>query len=78
MKKNGNGELKIEKGIPIPARKGGNSKGYAAALRKLDVGDSVVLPVTITTASNTAAHLFGSGKYTARKVDGGTRVWRIA
>lgn len=71
-----NGELKIDKGIPIPLRMG-HSKGYSAAVRKLLKGDSVLLPLSTSQASNCAKHILGPGNYAARKEGKGARIWRI-
>lgn len=65
-----NGELKIEKGIPIPS---GNAN-VTATLRKLKVGDSVLLPSSFD--RQYAHQVLGKGNYTARKMEDGVRVWR--
>ena len=66
----------IEKNIPIPVLNQGQSKGYSEVLRKLQVGDSVVLPIPRTSLS-LAGSILGSGNFAARKCDGGYRVWRL-
>ena len=72
-----NGELKIESGIEIPARKHGHGKGHADALRQLKVSQSVVLPTNMNSATSNAARLLGKGKYAARMLDDShTRIWR--
>lgn len=48
--KNGKDSIKIEKGIPIPLH--GNSGVYRATLDKMEVGDSVLLPLSGAMASN--------------------------
>jgi hypothetical protein len=69
-----NGELKIEKGIPIP-RSHGN--GVIPTLRQLEVGDSVVVPQPTNNANSSAAAALGKGNFICRKVDDQhTRVWR--
>ena len=80
--KNGNGEMKIERGIPIPAAR--SNHGYSDALRKLKVGESVVLPCSNQTARALIYQILRSkrtpfkGEFTGRKLDGDhTRVWRI-
>jgi len=72
-----NGKFVIEHNIPIPSGK--STTGYSYTLRQLKVGDSVVLPImSSTAASNYARHAFGgSGHAACRKVEGGTRIWRI-
>jgi hypothetical protein len=77
MKAKANGELKIEKGIPIPEG-GTSSKGYTAALRKMEVGDSAVFPMNTSAACALARNALGKGCVTVRKTENGCRVWRIA
>lgn len=74
----GNGELKIEKGIPIPGTSGAPRRGLREALRHLEVGDSVLVRSAPSTAGATAHQILGPGKYATRKEGGGVRVWRIA
>lgn len=72
-----NGEMVIEHGIPVPTP-GGRDGIYCKVLRKMKVGDSVVLPLTTNRANQAAAYAFGgSGKSACRTVENGTRVWRI-
>ena len=70
-------ELEIEKGIPMPAPR---AWGITAALRKMDVGDSIFLrgkkSNNITTIVAILTKKTGL-MFTTRMVDGGTRVWRI-
>lgn len=67
-------EIKIEKSVPVPMQHG----GYSAILRKLKKGESAVLPIPTINVCSLAYKIFGAGKYVAcRKVEGGTRVWRI-
>lgn len=64
----------IEKKKPIPAR--GPQKGYTAALRKLEVGDSVFIPCgpgPLYSYRKLAGLL---GKSTTRREGEGYRVWR--
>lgn len=67
MKKNG--ELKIEKGIPIPSIAANGE--VTSVLAKMEVGDSLFVQ-----------YFCGKGRYSdrfkLRTVDGGTRIWRIA
>ena len=66
-------DLKIEKGISIPPRKG---KGFVGILRRLQKDESVFLPITYWPGGLISrANL--SGKATSRKYDGGFRVWRL-
>lgn len=75
-----NGELKIEKGIPIPETRGRDRKGISSAARALGVGDSFFVPASLCQAVNvrrTVQSVFGSGGYTTRHEGNGLRVWRI-
>lgn len=60
----------------------GWSKGYAKAVRKLGVGDSVVLPTTlfccVQICSQESKKTGGKLKFVRWQVLGGTRIWRIA
>jgi hypothetical protein len=66
-------ELVIESGLPIPPRR----QGYVAVMHKMEIGDSVFLPVCVETANKVAHRILGKGNYTTRKGMGGVRVWRI-
>jgi hypothetical protein len=69
-----NGELKIEKGIPMPRRR---NAGIIPTLRTMEAGDSMVVPQPLSTANNSCAQAFGRGNFICRKVDDKhTRVWR--
>lgn len=70
-----NGALKIEKGIPVPPPKSKN--GYSLALRSMEAGDSVVLPISHNSAMAAASRILGAGNYTTRKEQDGIRVWRV-
>ena len=72
-----NGEFKIEDGIPMPP-KHGNAKGYAEALKKLKVSQSLVLPVgSYSGAWGHAKANLGKGNFVIRAAKGGGfRVWR--
>jgi hypothetical protein len=71
-----NDELKIENGIPIPHS--GRDKGYSAKIRALKVGESVLLPTRIQSAT-TICYQTGLPRdsFTRRAEKDGTRVWRI-
>lgn len=66
-------EMKIENGIPVPAR----AKGLTVILRKLKVGQSVILPAKGQSARTVARYALGKGKHATRATTGGTRVWRL-
>lgn len=68
-------EIKIEKGIPIPKAK---SQGISAALRAMNVGDSIVMPAAQRGNLYACAKSVGV-RLTLRSIDAGTvRVWRVA
>lgn len=82
-----NGEIRIEKGIPIPpgGRAGKENARYPFA--DMEVGDSFFVAVerevlrkrrnVLSSASNYWKKR-GKGQFTIRAVDGGLRVWRTA
>lgn len=71
----------IEKGLQIPATP--HRSGLAAALRAMEVGDSVMVPGKKPSALGAQiANIrnqpdMQDRKYTTRTVDGGVRIWRI-
>ncbi len=67
-------QFKIEKGVPKPSGWG------RYPFRAMEVGDSFFAAgVTATRLSNaSSSHRYDGRRYTARTVDGGARVWRIA
>jgi hypothetical protein len=73
-----NGEIKIEKGVPLPS----NARGPLSKLpfEQMEIGDSVFFPGK--KAAQMSGYLAKSrhlGKqFTARTLDGGCRIWRIA
>lgn len=76
-KTNGASVLKIEKGVPLP-KTHGCKKGYAAILRAMEVGDSVVIPGRPHVAHNTIRYIGGNKEtHTCRAEGEGFRVWRI-
>lgn len=73
-----NGELKIEKNVPIPKNTTRKGKGHVQlVLRALKKGESVVLPGVPQNAYSAARKYIGAGRYTIRPDKGGSRVWRI-
>ena len=76
-------EYTMEKGVPIPprVRKGGKRSGLADDLRRMEVGDSVMLTTDkkYSVLGNTLLRLRKEGmSFTLRNVEGGQRVWRVA
>lgn len=80
-----NGELKIEKGIPIPApvnkRVLRPPTPFTAALGALRVGESFLIKgraaASVRTSMRTWARRHApTSRFTTRAVDGGVRVWR--
>ena len=74
-----NGELKIERGVPIPEAIHRKGKGHIQiAMSGMKKGDSVVLPSkTYSTAWQSARNSLGAGNFTIRPENGGGyRVWR--
>lgn len=73
-----NGEIKIEKKIPIPSGRGPYGK-YPWS--QMEIGDSFLIPgkkVSLVSSTMASAGRRLNKKFTARTVEGGVRVWRIA
>lgn len=70
--------IKIDKGIPIPKRKGGRSKHYP--WDDMEVGDCVVaLKNDITYAHGVASRAtarYKPKKFIVRELEGKVRIWR--
>ena len=70
------GEIKIEHGIPIPAKRTGRSSIFD----EMEVGDSILCPHAKSNSIRAMASMAGARlgrKFTARKIADGVRVWRI-
>jgi hypothetical protein len=75
-------EFKIEKGVPMPGGRG-RASALLDTLRQMEPGDSLF---RASAASGSAVHNVlqylrrreTGKKWTARKVEGGWRIWRIA
>ena len=67
---------RIENRVPIPPPQ---NHGYTAALRKMKVGQSIVLPVRDTASAGAYGQAaWGKGNYATRKIGvRKVRVWRI-
>lgn len=72
-------EFKIEKGIPLPMKRGAPSNSaYTAAVKKMSVGDSFRAPESIRNGISQLAKKLGV-ILTARKIkDGEIRVWLVS
>lgn len=77
-------EIKIETGLPMPGLSGARTPlGVAVAkLASAKIGDSFFLAGISRKESTRVARLaitrFGKGRLAQRKVDGGSRFWKIA
>lgn len=72
-------EIKIEKGVPIPESPNTPRKalGLTETLKKMEVGDSILLSRTRASACRSVADRIGI-VITSRQVDKETsRIWRI-
>lgn len=67
----------IEKNVPMPTPRG-YAKGLTDAIRRMEVGDSLVIERWMRASVYVIAKRLGDRKITVRGVDGGCRVWRIA
>jgi hypothetical protein len=70
----GNGELKIEKGIPIPVKRGGVFIPFDA----MEIGDSILIKGIGQSNVVSRLYAFRPKKFTTRSLESGVRVWRIA
>lgn len=80
-----NAPFKIETSIPVPTPGRGHASPLTTALRELaraEVGASMFVAAKGLSHQNTlhcrAKEVFGKGNYTARRVDGGYRIWKTA
>ena len=72
--------MKIEKGIPMPAKNSRGYSGLSGTLRLMDVGDSVLVPNSIKSPGRLAIAVgrATNRKFATRSTQEGRRVWRIA
>mgnify|MGYP001612441397 CR=1 FL=1 len=78
-----NGEIKIEKGVPVSSSLTFPDSPRAYPWRQMEVGDSFKVAGVDANTVASAANQFqkrarGKCKFTVRLVDGGVRCWRIA
>jgi hypothetical protein len=75
-------EFKIEKGVPMPNHgNGGREFPLPAALRKMEIGDSVlVVNRSRDSVVGTTAFIKREtgARFSTRVVDGGVRIWRVS
>lgn len=76
-------EFVIEKDVPLPESHSSHRGGLSGALRKMEVGDSILLKDKsqhfISAAGQTVAMRENDGrKYMTRTVEGGVRIWRVS
>lgn len=69
--------MKIERGIPVPPRKGRKLSQAAELMLEMKKGESLWMKKSPATAVQFAIRYIGKGKYAVRSENGGTRVWRI-
>lgn len=75
----------IEHGLPIP-QPGTAKTGLTDALKRMDIGDSIFMPMEVTNRNRLSSRFAefartkaGAGKrFTQRKLLDGYRIWRIA
>lgn len=73
--------VQIDKDVPMPGRGSARAIEWGPLLGRMAVGDSFLLPAGAKSAIGTAMKAFkdATGKVlSARKVDGGIRVWRVS
>jgi hypothetical protein len=70
--------FRIERGVPIPARR--NPRGSMYPFAEMEIGDSFFVPDGTTKTISAAAQYFTKNlgrRFTVRTIDSGVRVWRI-
>jgi hypothetical protein len=71
-------EIKIEKGIPFPTRLGCKHRGgkWVDLLRRMEIGDSVLLPIVVISSVNSLSKRIGMKMRYQKQPDGITmRCW---
>lgn len=68
---------KIEKNVPLPTTVE-RSKGLTYTMRRMEVGDSILIEKGLSALAHSVAKKLGDRKIATRTVDGKCRVWRIA
>jgi hypothetical protein len=77
-------KLKIERGIPVPKKHGAGAhqdpNSVSGVLRRLQTGESVLVPGKLTNVSRIVGYtkLATGYQFTCRTVEGGIRVWRLS
>lgn len=74
--------MEIEKNIPLPAARCAANGGSRYPFAEMGVGDSIFVEGQDTTgpvaaAARVYAHRVKTKRFSARKVEGGVRIWRI-
>ena len=75
-----NGEIKIDKGVPIPTSRGKSCdpNSLSGKMRALKVAESIFMKdCSSEKLGNLASVVMGAGKYTVRAEGDGARIWRI-
>lgn len=67
----------IEKNVPLPTTVE-RSKGLTYTMRRMEVGDSILIEKGLSALAHSVAKKLGDRKIATRTVDGKCRVWRIA
>lgn len=66
--------VRIQKNIPLKATR---TEGLTSLIRKMEVGDSVPLPGSLTTSIAAAGRYTGFKLTQRQQTDGTIRVWRV-
>lgn len=71
-------EIKIEKGLPIPAKRAGLAESMATTLKKMEIGDSFECNEQVCGNAKQAAHRHGIKVLTRKLASDKYRVWRTS
>lgn len=71
-------EIKIEKGLPIPAKRAGLAESMATTLKKMEIGDSFECNEQVCKNAQQTCHRHGMKVLTRKLGKDLYRVWRTS
>ena len=70
-------EIKIDQNIPVPSKRGDLVVPVSATLKKMKVGDSVLVDKSVANSFRAMAPRYGMVVTGRQQEDGNIRVWRL-